>query len=148
MCGRRLGGLQGRTWNKRAGLCPQEEIAKLLRYESSALPAGQLTSLPDYASRMQPGSRTIYYLCAPSRQLAEHSPYYEAVKQKNMEVGVPWARAGLPVSECPKEGLLLDRQWLDGLRMGPGTLDDQAAQGDVWVPGGPAELLLIACLWG
>ncbi|XP_032182662.1 heat shock protein 75 kDa, mitochondrial isoform X1 [Mustela erminea] len=64
----------------------KEEIAKLLRYESSALPAGQLTSLPDYASRMQPGSRTIYYLCAPSRQLAEHSPYYEAVKQKNMEV--------------------------------------------------------------
>ncbi|XP_006897538.1 PREDICTED: heat shock protein 75 kDa, mitochondrial [Elephantulus edwardii] len=64
----------------------KEDIAKLLRYESSALPAGQLTSLVDYGSRMQAGSRNIYYLCAPSRLLAEHSPYYEAMKQKNMEV--------------------------------------------------------------
>ncbi|CAK7303162.1 Heat shock protein 75 kDa, mitochondrial [Vulpes lagopus] len=63
----------------------KEDIARLLRYESSALPAGQLTSLPDYASRMQAGTRTIYYLCAPSRHLAEHSPYYEAMKQKNTE---------------------------------------------------------------
>lgn len=76
-----------------AGLCLQEDIAKLLRYESSALPAGQLTSLPDYASRMPAGTRTIYYLCAPSRHLAEHSPYYEAMKQKNMEVGERWAGA-------------------------------------------------------
>lgn len=65
----------------------QEDIAKLLRYESSALPAGQLTSLMDYASRMQAGTRNIYYLCAPNRHLAEHSPYYEAMKQKNTEVG-------------------------------------------------------------
>nr|XP_010948242.1 heat shock protein 75 kDa, mitochondrial [Camelus bactrianus] len=64
----------------------KENIAKLLRYESSALPEGQLTSLPDYASRMQAGTRNIYYLCAPNRHLAEHSPYYEAMKRKNMEV--------------------------------------------------------------
>ncbi|XP_004373261.1 heat shock protein 75 kDa, mitochondrial isoform X1 [Trichechus manatus latirostris] len=64
----------------------KEDIAKLLRYESSALPAGQLTSLMDYANRMKAGTRNIYYLCAPSRHLAEHSPYYEAMKQKNMEV--------------------------------------------------------------
>ncbi|XP_037363599.1 heat shock protein 75 kDa, mitochondrial [Talpa occidentalis] len=64
----------------------KEDIAKLLRYESSALPAGQLTSLQDYASRMQPGTRNIYYLCVPTRHLAEHSPYYEAMKRKNMEV--------------------------------------------------------------
>nr|XP_036870271.1 heat shock protein 75 kDa, mitochondrial [Manis javanica] len=64
----------------------KEGIAKLLRYESSALPAGQLTSLQDYAGRMRAGTRSIYYLCAPSRHLAEHSPYYEAMKQKNTEV--------------------------------------------------------------
>ena len=69
----------------------QEDIAKLLRYESSALPAGQLTSLLDYASRMQAGTRNIYYLCAPNRHLAEHSPYYEAMKRKNTEVGEPGA---------------------------------------------------------
>nr|XP_044986147.1 heat shock protein 75 kDa, mitochondrial [Jaculus jaculus] len=64
----------------------KEDIAKLLRYESSALPAGQLTSLSDYASRMQAGTRNIFYLCAPNRHLAEHSPYYEAMKQKHTEV--------------------------------------------------------------
>ncbi|NXR82262.1 TRAP1 protein, partial [Pycnonotus jocosus] len=64
----------------------KEDIAKLLRYESSALPAGELTSLTDYSSRMKAGSRNIYYLCAPNRHLAEHSPYFEAMKKKDMEV--------------------------------------------------------------
>lgn len=68
---------------------PQEDIAKLLRYESSALPAGQHTSLMEYASRMKAGTRNIHYLCAPNRHLAEHSPYYEAMKQKDMEVRRP-----------------------------------------------------------
>ncbi|KAL1278789.1 hypothetical protein QQF64_025462 [Cirrhinus molitorella] len=30
--------------------------------------------------------RNIYYLCAPNRHLAEHSPYFEAMKRKDMEV--------------------------------------------------------------
>ncbi|XP_061555778.1 heat shock protein 75 kDa, mitochondrial [Phycodurus eques] len=64
----------------------KEDIAKLLRYESSALPAGQHTNLTEYASRMKAGTRNIYYLCAPNRHLAEHSPYFEAMKQKDMEV--------------------------------------------------------------
>ncbi|XP_048349160.1 heat shock protein 75 kDa, mitochondrial [Sphaerodactylus townsendi] len=64
----------------------KEDIAKLLRYESSALPEGQLTSLTEYASRMPAGSRNIYYLSAPSRHLAEASPYYEAMKKKDAEV--------------------------------------------------------------
>lgn len=64
----------------------QEDIAKLLRFESSALPAGQQTSLMEYATRMKAGTRNIYYLCAPNRHLAEHSPYYEAMKQKDTEV--------------------------------------------------------------
>ncbi|XP_028841234.1 heat shock protein 75 kDa, mitochondrial [Denticeps clupeoides] len=64
----------------------KEDIAKLLRFESSALPPGQQTSLMEYASRMKAGTRNIYYLCAPNRHLAEHSPYFEAMKQKDMEV--------------------------------------------------------------
>ncbi|OCT61676.1 heat shock protein 75 kDa, mitochondrial [Xenopus laevis] len=64
----------------------KEDIAKLLRFESSSLPEGQQTSLTEYASRMQPGTRNIYYLCAPNRHLAEHSPYYEAMKKKQTEV--------------------------------------------------------------
>lgn len=64
----------------------QEDIAKLLRFESSALPVGQQTNLMEYSSRMKAGTRNIYYLCAPNRHLAEHSPYFEAMKQKDMEV--------------------------------------------------------------
>lgn len=84
----------------------QEDIAKLLRYESSALPAGQLTSLLDYASRMQAGTRNIYYLCAPNRHLAEHSPYYEAMKRKNTEVGEPGPTSApaLPSSQVRGRG--------------------------------------------
>ncbi|XP_038842242.1 heat shock protein 75 kDa, mitochondrial [Salvelinus namaycush] len=64
----------------------REDIGKLLRFESSALPAGQQTNLKEYGSRMKAGTRNIYYLCAPNRHLAEHSPYFEAMKQKDMEV--------------------------------------------------------------
>uniref|UniRef100_A0A3B3BTI1 TNF receptor-associated protein 1 n=1 Tax=Oryzias melastigma TaxID=30732 RepID=A0A3B3BTI1_ORYME len=64
----------------------KEDIAKLLRFESSALPAGQQTNLMEYGSRMKAGTRNIYYLCAPNRHLAEHSPYFEAMKKKDMEV--------------------------------------------------------------
>ncbi|KAF0032695.1 hypothetical protein F2P81_014985 [Scophthalmus maximus] len=64
----------------------REDIAKLLRFESSALPAGEHTNLMEYASRMKAGTRNIYYICAPNRHLAEHSPYFEAMKQKEMEV--------------------------------------------------------------
>lgn len=66
----------------------QEDIAKLLRFESSALPAGQQTNLQEYASRMKAGTRNIYYLCAPNRHLVEQSPYFEAMKKKEMEVRV------------------------------------------------------------
>ncbi|XP_056263170.1 heat shock protein 75 kDa, mitochondrial isoform X2 [Pseudoliparis swirei] len=64
----------------------KEAIAKLLRFESSALPAGEHTNLTEYSARMAAGTRNIYYMCAPNRYLAEHSPYYEAMKQKDMEV--------------------------------------------------------------
>jgi TNF receptor-associated protein 1 len=56
------------------------DIAKLLRFESSALPAGTLTSFDEYVSRMPPGQKDIYYLVAPHRGIAEASPYMEAFK--------------------------------------------------------------------
>ncbi|XP_059179158.1 heat shock protein 75 kDa, mitochondrial-like [Physella acuta] len=64
----------------------REDIAKLLRFESSKLEKGQLTSLDEYAQRMKAGERNIYFLAAPSRQLAETSPYFEALKKKDTEV--------------------------------------------------------------
>ena len=64
----------------------KEEIAKLLRFESSAEEPDKLISIMDYCNRMRPGQRDIYYLAAPSRQLAESSPYYEALKKKDLEI--------------------------------------------------------------
>jgi TNF receptor-associated protein 1 len=64
----------------------REEISKLMRFESSKLPPGERTSLDDYVGRMKAGSRNIYYLSAPSRQLAETSAYMEAMQQRDIEV--------------------------------------------------------------
>ncbi|XP_052258909.1 heat shock protein 75 kDa, mitochondrial-like [Dreissena polymorpha] len=64
----------------------RESIAKLLRFESSHLPAGERTSLEDYCSRMKAGKRNIFFLSAPSREIAEHSPYLEAMRKKDAEV--------------------------------------------------------------
>ncbi|VDN14290.1 unnamed protein product [Dibothriocephalus latus] len=66
----------------------RENIAKVLRYESSALPAGQLTSFDEYASRMRAGERNIYFLSAPNRHLAEASPYFEAIRKKSPDTEV------------------------------------------------------------
>ncbi|XP_023216809.1 heat shock protein 75 kDa, mitochondrial-like [Centruroides sculpturatus] len=64
----------------------KEEIAKLMQFESSLKPADELVTLPEYCSRMKEGQQDIYYLAAPSRQLAENSPYFEAIKKKDIEV--------------------------------------------------------------
>lgn len=64
----------------------KEEIAQLLRFESSLRPAGETVSLAEYAGRMREGQRDVYYLAAPSRQLAEASPYFEAVRSRDVEV--------------------------------------------------------------
>jgi len=64
----------------------KEEIAKLLRMESSKLEEKVLTSFDDYISRQDENSKEIFYLCIPSRTMAFESPYYEQFKSKNKEV--------------------------------------------------------------
>ncbi|KAG5333465.1 TRAP1 protein, partial [Acromyrmex heyeri] len=64
----------------------KEDIGKLLRFESSATAPGELISLPQYCSRLAKDQKDIYYLSAPSRTLAEQSPYYESLKKRNIEV--------------------------------------------------------------
>ncbi|XP_045606054.1 LOW QUALITY PROTEIN: heat shock protein 75 kDa, mitochondrial [Procambarus clarkii] len=64
----------------------KEEIAKLIMYDSSAKPNGEKVTLPEYISRMADNQKDIYYLAAPSRELAETSPYFEALKKRNVEV--------------------------------------------------------------
>ncbi|XP_027850854.1 heat shock protein 75 kDa, mitochondrial [Aphis gossypii] len=64
----------------------REELAGLLRYESSYTKPGETTSFEDYMKRRQEGQNDIYFLSAPNRTLAESSPYIEALKKKNIEV--------------------------------------------------------------
>lgn len=64
----------------------KEEIAKLLRFESSHHDSGKRVGLTDYISNIKDGQKTIFYLSAPSRTLAESSPYYESLKKRQQEV--------------------------------------------------------------
>jgi len=64
----------------------KEGISKLLRFESSKTETGQMTSLEEYVKRMGSEQKNIYYLCVPNRQYALSSPYYEAFKDKDVEV--------------------------------------------------------------
>jgi molecular chaperone HtpG len=64
----------------------QEALGKLLRFESSTLEKGRLTSLADYVKRMSGGQKEIYCLLAASREAAEASPYFEVFRERKFEV--------------------------------------------------------------
>ncbi|XP_002155027.2 heat shock protein 75 kDa, mitochondrial isoform X1 [Hydra vulgaris] len=64
----------------------KEEISKLLRFESSKGRPGEFKSLTDYLADMKENQKEIFFLCTPSRELAESSPYFEALKAQNVEV--------------------------------------------------------------
>ncbi|XP_019865558.1 heat shock protein 75 kDa, mitochondrial [Aethina tumida] len=63
----------------------KEDTAKLLLFESSHMEPGKKITLTDYISRTKE-NKSIFYLAAPSRALAEASPYYESLKQRAQEV--------------------------------------------------------------
>ena len=64
----------------------REQLAKLLRFESSFSQKDELVSLPDYVSRMKESQKEIYYLVGPDRISLEYSPYFEAFKSRGIEV--------------------------------------------------------------
>ena len=64
----------------------QSEIGKLLRFESSATEAGQMTSLEEYISRMKEEQKEIYYISGPSRAAIEGGPYVEMFKKRGIEI--------------------------------------------------------------
>ena len=64
----------------------REALGKLLRFESSALPKGESTSLAEYVKRMQTDQKEIYYLLSPNRDSAQTSPYGEALLAKKLEI--------------------------------------------------------------
>ncbi len=54
----------------------KDALGKLLRYESSMLEAGKLSSLAEYVKRMPADQKEIYVLLAANRAAAEASPYF------------------------------------------------------------------------
>jgi HSP90 family molecular chaperone len=64
----------------------RDDIAKLLRFESSKSEAGKLISLAEYVERMAEGQDEIYYINGPSRTAAESGPYVEAFRKRDIEI--------------------------------------------------------------
>ena len=53
----------------------KEDLAKLLKFESTALDAGKLTGLDDYVDRMAGDQEEILFLFGKSRESIESGPY-------------------------------------------------------------------------
>jgi len=64
----------------------RDELAKLLRFESSKTEPGKLISLSDYIERMKDGQKDIYYINGPTREIIEAGPYLEAFRARDLEV--------------------------------------------------------------
>ncbi|KAJ2160319.1 hypothetical protein GGF46_002365 [Coemansia sp. RSA 552] len=64
----------------------QKEIAKLLRFETSAKDAGELISLDEYVEAMPSDQEHIYYFCTPNRKHGIESPYFEPFKKRGAQV--------------------------------------------------------------
>jgi len=107
-------------------LTHKEALGKLLRYESSALDPGKLTSLADYVKRMPAEQKEIYCLLAPTRAAAESSTYFEVFRERNFEVLFlhdPWDEFvtehlhtfdGKPLTLAEKADLILNETKKDG----------------------------------
>lgn len=64
----------------------RDALGKLLRFESSHVEKGKLTSLADYVKRMPAEQKEIYCLLTQNRAAAEESPYGEVLRERKFEV--------------------------------------------------------------
>ena len=64
----------------------RDQIAKLLRFESSKSEPGEMVALAEYVERMAEGQKEIYYINGPSRTAAESGPYVEAFRKRDIEI--------------------------------------------------------------
>ncbi|MDC0088109.1 molecular chaperone HtpG [Akkermansiaceae bacterium] len=64
----------------------QEQLAGLLRFESSLEDKGTQTSFASYLDRAKEDQENIYYLTGASRDAIESGPYLEAFKARGLEV--------------------------------------------------------------
>ena len=64
----------------------KDDLAKLLRFESTALEPGKLTGLDAYVDRMAGEQKEILFLFGKSRKSIEAGPYLEALRARSLEV--------------------------------------------------------------
>ncbi|MDD3124405.1 MAG: molecular chaperone HtpG [Candidatus Kapabacteria bacterium] len=64
----------------------KDKILELLRFESSAQPKGETTSLCAYAGRMKPDQKEIFYLLGERRDTIEENPKLEYYRKHDLEV--------------------------------------------------------------
>ena len=64
----------------------KDDLAKLIKFESTALESGKLTGLDEYIDRMAKDQKEILFLFGKSRQSIEAGPYLEALKARSLEV--------------------------------------------------------------
>jgi molecular chaperone HtpG len=64
----------------------REKLKPLLRFASSQTVESELVSLAQYAGRMKPEQRVIYYLLADDVKSAAHSPHLDPFRSASVEV--------------------------------------------------------------
>ncbi|MFQ5751964.1 MAG: molecular chaperone HtpG, partial [bacterium] len=64
----------------------KDKIVELLRFESSKVEKGELTSLQEYVGRMKKDQKEIYYLSGEHREVIEKNPNLEYFKKNDLEV--------------------------------------------------------------
>ncbi len=64
----------------------RNDIAPLLRFESSQSESGKYVSLDEYLDRMIENQNNIYFINGPNRQVIEAGPYLEAFRTRGIEV--------------------------------------------------------------
>jgi TNF receptor-associated protein 1 len=64
----------------------KDDILKLLRFESSMRPKGEVIALEEYVNTSKDGQKNIYYFTVPDRQTGMSSPYMEQFIQRERNV--------------------------------------------------------------
>ncbi len=64
----------------------REELARLLRFESSAAEPGKMIGLAEYLERMPESQKEIYFINGPNREAIEAGPYVEAFRKRQLEI--------------------------------------------------------------
>jgi len=64
----------------------KDDLAKLLRFQSTASEDGKLTGLDDYIDRMAADQKEILFLYGKNRKSIESGPYLEALQARGYEV--------------------------------------------------------------